>query len=124
MESCPSGSISKVEIGGFRYPSIDPTNCMSCGRCSETCEVVHQHRERKAIFQYLFSSKDDNSRWCSSSGGLVQSLSRKTVSNGGIVYGVSYTKDFRRCYFTRATSTYDVQFQSRSKYFESEEIPF
>ena len=41
MNSCPKGAI-RFEQGqdGFKYPSIDNTNCINCELCKKICPVM------------------------------------------------------------------------------------
>ena len=36
---CPTGCISMIEDSeGFRYPNVEQSKCIDCGKCDKTCQ--------------------------------------------------------------------------------------
>lgn len=60
--------------------------------------------------------KDTNELCNSSSGGFGASIAKYAIQKDGIVYGVSYTSDFKNAEFIRVTSKGDIQKLLGSKY--------
>ena len=60
--------------------------------------------------------KDTNELCNSSSGGFGASIAKYAIQKDGILYGVSYTSDFKNAEFIRVTSKGDIQKLLGSKY--------
>lgn len=82
-------------------------------RSREWLEDCFQCRD----FKYACYAKDQAVRDRSSSGGLCAMLARRTIDEGGAVYGAAYADDFRSVKIVRVLSMEDYYAKiSKSKY--------
>ena len=93
---CPKNAISMEEDEcGFKYPKIDQEKCINCGLCKKTCPIVAksiQIRYDKPIV-YAGWSRDKETRYSSTSGGLFTELTKPIIETGGYVVGACYDED-------------------------------
>ncbi len=75
------------DLMGFRYPKKDVTKCVSCGLCEKVCHNNYQPQLRKPVDSFVSTAIRENESLSSTSGGLASVLSRKVISQGGVVYG-------------------------------------
>ena len=93
---CPKGAIEMVQgDDGFKYPSINQNKCINCGLCKKTCPILG-----KAILDRLDTplafagwSKDENTRFTSTSGGIFTELTKPIINKNGYVVGASYNEE-------------------------------
>lgn len=121
---CKIRAIDEVQINGFRYPTIDSTRCVNCEECIEACPVSKESAQKVHIQAFMTQSKASIDVICSSSGGFVKTLAKTTVKNGGVSYGVRFSRDFKKAFFSRAITEDEVEDQCRSKYLESLPFPY
>jgi coenzyme F420-reducing hydrogenase beta subunit len=96
VESCPAKALSLVpDSEGFLYPNLNPGKCLSCGRCSRVCPVLHPPASVPPLSCLAARSADSDIRKVSSSGGVFAELAKIVLSKGGIVYGAAM--DFPEC---------------------------
>jgi len=86
---CRVGAIQMIEDDeGFRYPKINKTKCIDCGRCRNVCpakpEMLKGHAPMLAWGGY---SLDDSVRDVSTSGGLFSVLADTWCDADTIVFG-------------------------------------
>lgn len=83
---CPRGAIT-MEDGaeGFRYPSVDATQCVHCGLCDRTCPSLAMYPEA-----WAFWHEDEAVRQNSSSGGAFTALAQYVLARGGSVFGAAF----------------------------------
>ena len=119
-EICPMDAIQMVrDEDGFFFPIINEKKCINCGVCSRVCFSQHDISFRKIDFNDTIAfggyCKDKAMLERSSSGGFFGVLAKKIISDGGCVFGVVFSNDFRRVVFT---SSDDIDFQNMhgSKY--------
>ena len=95
-DACPCGAISMVsDAEGFCYPAIDPKKCISCGRCVAICPSLHPAQSRQTIFAFAARMANDETTLArSSSGGIFSLLARRVLSDGGVVFGAVWNKDW------------------------------
>lgn len=91
---CPVGAIKmEADEEGFIYPVVTD-KCIHCGLCYTTCtgKAMYNQSVRSA-----YAAKNTNKEVLkkSSSGGISNALCECVVLNGGIVYGVAYTDNFK-----------------------------
>ena len=88
---CPKDAISMVaDEEGFLYPTIDPTRCVSCGKCRKACPILVRGAVREPLFVYAAIANDDGLRLASSSGGVFSLLARNVLAKGGVVFGAAW----------------------------------
>ncbi len=106
---------------GFLYPAIkDYYNCINCGRCISVCPSKSPGRPTVVIQNsFSFSLPDDEDLKRSASGGVATAISRGFINNGGIVYGVAYSDEFRSVKYLRADTTEDLDSFRGSKYVQA-----
>lgn len=106
-------------IDGFYKPVISQTACVSCGMCVSVCpqnsDVRITNYQTKA---YACKNNDNAVRVKSSSGGVFTVLSESVLSEGGVVYGVAFDKQFLT-HHIRVDSMIDMVKLRRSKYLQS-----
>lgn len=97
---CPGDCITmKVDDEGFLYPSVDIKQCVHCDLCNRVCPVIKvQDRdvypEMTKQTSYVAYAKDENLRFCSSSGGIFSLCAEWILEQGGVVFGAAYDKNF------------------------------
>lgn len=119
---CPKGIIEmQADDEGFFYPRItNYQKCIHCHRCEKVCPIknvseVSDFQER-AVAGYSLSQKEVKA---SASGGLGTAIAKGFIKNGGIVYGVTYTSDFRGIEYSRARILTELEQFRTSKYAQS-----
>ena len=120
-QSCPKNIIKMQSAkDGFLYPiAINPSECINCKRCLKVCPLKHNYKGNPPIVNYGGYSVDEEDIKKSSSGGLATVLSRHFINDGGIVYGVVYTSDFKSVDYMRCNKLSDLDVLRGSKYAQS-----
>lgn len=72
---------------GFLTPRIDAGKCIGCGKCTQTCPVMHCNAEKMPMECLGARTRDDLLLKSSSSGGIFTELARPVTAKGGVVYG-------------------------------------
>lgn len=116
---CPKHCITMQEDSeGFLYPVVNETDCIDCGLCEKVCHELHPYDERKPLNVYAAINKDEQLRMNSSSGGIFYLLAEKTLSEGGVVFGVRYDDDWQ-VVLDYAETMEDVKLFMGSKYVQA-----
>lgn len=92
---CPVEAISmECDICGFMYPHIQG-HCVDCNLCEKACERrrMLSSNNRQDPDVYAAWSKDKETRFKSTSGGIFTELATWVLTNGGYVAGAAYNKD-------------------------------
>ena len=90
---CPVNAIKMVEDEcGFMYPKIDNEKCINCGACKRTCPVFEKRKNSNYEKPKVYAgwSKDENTRYTSTSGGMFTEFTLPLVNEGGYVIGAAY----------------------------------
>lgn len=97
VNACPKGCIMMVDAGeGFAVPHIDESTCIKCGVCMSSCHQLENKLERHRPIKTLACwTKLRIDRKKSSSGGAFSVLARKVLSQDGVVFGVTMSKDLK-----------------------------
>lgn len=119
-EICPKQCIEMhPDRKGFLYPKVDAKACIECGLCEHVCpfpaEESMLRRPDKAIAAW---SKEPTVQQRSSSGGAAYLLSRRTIEQGGVVYGCA--ADGLTVHHVRINSLEDLPRLQGSKYVQSD----
>lgn len=102
---CPRNAIKMcANSKGFNEPVINSEICIDCGLCYSVCRSREKFK-KKPKKAYALKHNDINVLKQCTSGGASRALCDVVISEGGIVYGVSYNEKFE-VVVSRA-STYD-----------------
>lgn len=116
---CARNAITmKDDVYGFRYPVIeDESLCVDCNLCQKVCPIKHASEETSQFIEYYAASLNDRIELIScASGGFATSISRSVIKAGGIVYGASYTDDWKSVKYIRCTTMDEINRLKTSKY--------
>lgn len=124
---CPHGAIiMKEDVLGFKYPHVDMDRCTDCGLCERVCDFVAMHSDRnacaipeKGLEVLAVRHTDQEVLRNSQSGGVFTALSDVVLSDGGVIYGVAFDKDFNVCHERAETFSQRNAFRG-SKYAQSD----
>lgn len=95
VQICPKRCIAFSEDEeGFMYPSADESLCIDCGLCEKTCPVINSSESVQPLQVYAAKNKSEEERSLSSSGGVFAALAKKTLGEGGVVFGATLSSDF------------------------------
>lgn len=119
VQRCPKQCILLVEDKeGFLYPQVDKNVCVDCGLCEKVCPVINQYAERQPQVVYAAINPDSEVRQISSSGGIFSALADAVLSQGGVVFGVCWDRDWRLIFDYAETKADLSRFQG-SKYLQA-----
>lgn len=95
LNICPTQCIYiKTDEEGFDYPYVDANSCIKCGLCNKVCPILNVKNAKKPIKVYAAKNHNEEVRLKSSSGGIFTALAENTINYGGVVFGVSFDKDW------------------------------
>lgn len=118
-QRCPKQCISLIEDAeGFLYPRVDASVCIDCGLCEKVCPVLNQSSERQPQSVFAAINPDIDTRLKSSSGGIFSALAHAVLSQGGVVFGVCWDKDWRLVFDCAETESDLARFRG-SKYLQA-----
>lgn len=120
LNICPKHAISMEEDEcGFIYPRIDEELCVRCGLCKKVCAFQNREETNSPLQCRAAVNKDAETLRNSSSGGVFHALAMETLSNGGAVYGASFTDAWSVCHMSGESPEEIRRFQG-SKYSHSD----
>lgn len=119
---CSFGAICfECDSKGFWYPNIDEEKCTNCGACVAICPQKNKHNTENSIPRvYSAWNRDDSIRMKSTSGGVFYALAKTVISQGGVVVGCAYGKDYKSAYHKIVDKLEDLEEIVGSKYFQSD----
>lgn len=96
QDACPIGCITMDENNGLHwYPTIDQEKCIKCGKCVKVCPALNDTLTCDFEQKYYASwSNDPSERKQGTSGGVGTALSRYALSQGWIVVGAGFDKQW------------------------------
>ena len=119
---CPVDAIiMKADDSGFLKPCILP-HCIDCDRCEYTCAQrldVGEVQGNLTPIVYAAWSKDQENRFCSTSGGVFTVLAQYVIDISGHVFGAAYDSA-NMVYHTGAGDAAELKRLRQSKYVQSE----
>jgi coenzyme F420-reducing hydrogenase beta subunit len=85
---CPVSAITmKADGEGFLRPVVGES-CVKCHRCEQTCPILQEAKAGTAPDHvYAVWNNNEDERAVSSSGGVFSLLARRTLEQGGAVFG-------------------------------------
>lgn len=94
---CPVHCLHMAEDDeGFLYPEYVNDECISCQKCVAVCHMQKEYNvdypQKKNV--YAAWSKDENTRYCSTSGGVFTEIAEQIIGENGVVFGAAY--DFEK----------------------------
>jgi len=121
--ACPVAAIHMVMTGeGFYHPGIDAEKCTRCGLCTHHCPVTSppriSNRSADTVRAYAAWTRNDGTRFASSSGGVFSALARLVLGDGGMVSGAAWSEDWTVSHVMVATEK-DLASLRGSKYLQS-----
>lgn len=121
LNICPENAIEmEMHKDGFSYPSIK-NNCIECGKCRQICYDRLSNTDNCNWVSKVYAawSKDENTRFLSTSGGVFSELAKIVLQRGGVVFGAGYQKD-NTVKHMFAENEGELEKIRRSKYVQSE----
>lgn len=94
--ACPKNAIEmKSDECGFIYPEINADKCVNCGICEKVCNARLEIKRNNSIEPSTFAawSKDTETRFTSTSGGVFTELAKSILDKGGYVAGALYNAE-------------------------------
>ena len=90
--TCPVNAISSILKDGFYHISVDKSVCIDCGKCLKTCSynLFSSPLQSEVYGSYSAWSRDVETRYKSTSGGILYEISKSAISKGYKVVGVRY----------------------------------
>ncbi|ONI41750.1 hypothetical protein AN396_03195 [Candidatus Epulonipiscium fishelsonii] len=105
---------------GFGFPKINHNICNECMLCKKVCPAINsKSKNLEQSFVYTASHIDKDERLKSASGGTFFAIAQYIISNGGIVFGAAYDKDFKVKHIG-VNNLADLELLRSSKYVQSD----
>ena len=93
---CPKQCITMTEDNeGFLYPQVNEDVCINCGLCEKVCNELYPYEKSEPIHVFAAINKDEDIRLRSSSGGIFYLLAKKTIREGGVVFGARFDESWQ-----------------------------
>ncbi|WP_456081318.1 Coenzyme F420 hydrogenase/dehydrogenase, beta subunit C-terminal domain [Mediterraneibacter sp.] len=119
FNSCPQSSIEmKMDEYGFYFPIIDETRCINCNLCKKICPSITLQPLRYPKKALAAISKNAYDYRTATSGGIATSLTKKILSENGVVYGAVMGENLE-VYHERITLLDETEKLKGSKYVQS-----
>lgn len=80
---------------GFLYPKVNIQLCNDCGLCKTVCPILNKKEAQEPIKILAAYNTDKEVRLESSSGGIFALLAKKTIEEGGVVFGARFNKNWQ-----------------------------
>lgn len=116
---CAKHAISFKIDKGFWYPEVDSDLCVNCNLCAQKCPALNDAPTASGpVACYGAKSKDENTRWNSTSGGFFSEIAKAIVSDGGYCVGAIYGEDNEIIHAVENTES-GIEKLRQSKYAQS-----
>lgn len=119
IQRCPKQCISlKEDAEGFLYPLVNESVCIDCGLCEKVCPLLNHPAKIPPSTVLAAKNRNEEDRMASSSGGMFIALAKKTIENGGVVFGAIFDDNWEVKH-SYAESLEGVRAMMGSKYLQS-----
>ena len=118
---CVKGCI-KMRIGenGFFLPQVNTEACIDCGLCSSNCHILNVPERQSFEKEYYYGwDLSASKRFEGSSGGAFGAIAEIIITQGGVVYGASFSVD-KKSLVHASTEEVSLDDLKKSKYLESD----
>ena len=121
---CPVDAIDmNPDSEGFLYPLISDDICIHCNKCVKICPILNitnikQMSHNLAVFAGHLN--DYHKLKSVTSGGAATAISEKIIKSGGVVFGVTWSNDFRSAYHRSAKTIDELEKFRGSRYIQSD----
>lgn len=120
VQICPRKCITMhPDELGFNYPAVNQSECIDCHLCERVCPVINRAAPALPLEVFAAKNPDDAVRLTSSSGGVFHAIASHIISEGGIVFGARFDKEYNVVHGYAETSEELKAFQG-SKYVQSD----
>ena len=117
---CPTGAIDmKSGSCGYKYPVVDVSKCIKCDKCNQYCPVNVSNEKKEIISVFSAYVRNEADLKVRTSGGIATELAQYFIENEGIVYGVGYSKDYKKAYHLRVDNIEGVKQILGTKYVQA-----
>lgn len=126
--ACAKAAITMVEdADGFLCPHIDDEKCVDCGLCAKVCPVFADEKRTlgsgtKPLAVYAARAKETDLRMKCASGGIFSLLAKRTVADGGVVFGVVWDEKLKKTRFACAKTCEELVPMRDSKYVQADAV--
>lgn len=120
---CPAKCITmEYDRFGFYYPKVNNDLCVGCKKCISVCPVHNdvETTDIKKIYKGYAKDIESELNQKSTSGAIFALLANQIIEDNGIVFGVSFDKDFRNVSHIGCRTTEQVDKCRGSKYIQSQ----
>ena len=95
VQCCPKQCITMIpDEEGFDYPTVNKNDCIDCGLCEKVCPILNSGESKRPLKVYAAKNTKEEIRLKSSSGGVFTALAEDIIHKGGVVFGVSFDKEW------------------------------
>lgn len=121
VQKCPQKAIHLLPDGFQTKLYFDEKRCIQCGWCKKVCPVNNKVQRAVPIKAYVAVAKNKNVQRTSASGGAFASVAQDILEHGGVVFGASWTSNWR-VYHQRVSTVEQLHILQGSKYARSEPL--
>jgi len=104
---------------GFEYPVVDGESCVHCNLCDTVCPITHTQTVSSSTAAYAAVNHDEHIRLASSSGGVFSVLASRLLSEGGVVFGATFSTNLHSVHHIAVENAEDLCRLRGSKYLQS-----
>lgn len=124
LQACPLSCIEiQKDRAGNIYPKIDPTKCISCGKCHRSCPAIHPVTSCSPQKAYAVWSLDERDRRSSASGGAASVFYQTALRMDAWICGTEYTNQFHVVHtLTKSPDAIAKYKQSKYVFSDSSEV--
>lgn len=117
--ACHHHAISMTTDGeGFLMPEINADLCVECKLCEKSCPITNPLVNQNTDTPKAYAVWNEVDRKVSSSGGAFSSFARRTIAQGGVVFGAAFDSDLH-CHHIKVTDVDGLDALRGSKYVQS-----